>query len=490
METRAKISKSRWILTSGSVAIALALFAAPVAAQDTPAEPAPVPAEPAPAEPAPVPAEPAPAEPTPAEPTPAPEDGAGSDPTPVDPALPVPENDPLADEGEGETAPEGDVSVPRSGRYANQPDFKPPSVQWGNVRDAEKRLDVAIKDHAEKVDQVRSLRIGEKALRHRLTDLDEQFQQTIVELEAAEQRLRARALNAFTAADTKAGSVSVLDHDDLLEARSQQFLVETAFKVDQASIEEIVRLKGQLDDEALQAFDRLSRVVETINRMQQVVTELAAVIEQAELEADVFRAGSEFFVADVVFPIDGPYDLPLIDSWGYPRAPGTPDEHWHEGIDIFAPKGTPLVASERGVATRVGIAELGGLRVWVQGESGTKWYYAHMSAIAEGLEVGDVVEVGDLLGYIGNSGNAVGTPDHVHMQIHPGGGRPANPYPILKVVSDRELAAAALLEQAEAEAEAGTATDSDTDGTSSEPVGVGTREQTRGVPIGFGSLLN
>ena len=438
-------------LRATSIAVAIVLFGAvvfgaPVAAQDSTPEPT---APPAPAaEPAPVP-EPAPAE---GDAPPATE-GEGETPA-VNPDLPVPANDdPLASEGEGEEVPADVVPVPRSGRYANQPDFKPPSVQWGSVRDAQNRLAAAVEEHVRSVNQVRSLRISEKGLRFQLKDLGEESQQTIAELEAAETRLRARALNAFTSADTSTASVSALDHDDLLEAQAQQFLVESAFKVDRATIEDIIRLKAKLNKQSLDAFDRLSRVVETTNRMQLVVTELAGVVEQAELEVEVFKAGSEFFVADLVFPVNEPYDLVLIDSWGFPRAPGTADEHWHEGIDIFAPKGTPIVASERGVATKVGVAELGGLRVWVQGESRTKWYYSHMSAIAEDLEVGDVVEVGDLLGYAGQSGNAAGTPAHLHMQIHPDGGRPVNPYPILKVISDRERAEAAALQAEGDEAE-------------------------------------
>ncbi len=518
MSKRAKRVKMSIAVKAASVAIALVLFGAPVAAQEaepeptTPAAPAPEPAPepaPAPAEgeaPAPEP-EPAPAPAEGEAPAPAPADGEtpAEGEAPVDPNLPVPENDdPLADEGEGEEAPAEDVPVPRSGRYANQPDFEPPTVQWGNVRDAENRLAIAIEEHADAVNQVRSLRISEKGLRVKLKDLGEEAQETIAKLEAAENRLRARALNAFTSADTSTASVSALDHDDLLEARSQQFLVETAFKVDQATIEEIIRLKGDLNDQSLEAFDRLSRVVETINRMQLVVVELAGVIEQAELEVEVFKAGSEFFVADLVFPVYEPYDEVLIDSWGYPRAPGTPDEHWHEGIDIFAPEGTPIVAAERGVATKVGTAKLGGLRVWVQGESGTKWYYSHMSAIAEGLEVGDVVEVGDLLGYIGHSGNAVGTPDHLHLQVHPDGGRPVNPYPILKVISDHERAEAAALEAklAEEERRADEESDSDTDPVQNlgEFGPLEDRAEGEGIednvadgwdaPVGFGNILN
>ena len=127
---------------------------------------------------------------------------------------------------------------------------------------------------------------------------------------------------------------------------------------------------------------------------------------------------------------------------------GTADAHWHEGIDLFAPAGTPLLATERGIVTKIGSGRLGGLRLWLRGESGTDWYYAHLSGFAPKLSEGQVVEAGDVLGYVGTTGNAVGTPPHLHMQVHPNGGDPVNPYPLLKVVSDRELA---ILEALEAE---------------------------------------
>jgi murein DD-endopeptidase MepM/ murein hydrolase activator NlpD len=116
---------------------------------------------------------------------------------------------------------------------------------------------------------------------------------------------------------------------------------------------------------------------------------------------------------------------------------GTPDEHWHQGIDIFAPAGTPLLAAERGVVTRVGSGRLGGLTVWLRGGSGTAWYYAHLQSHQPGLEPGTEVEAGDVIGYVGNSGNAVSTPPHVHLEIHPVGGGPVNPYPLLNVLADR-----------------------------------------------------
>jgi murein DD-endopeptidase MepM/ murein hydrolase activator NlpD len=114
---------------------------------------------------------------------------------------------------------------------------------------------------------------------------------------------------------------------------------------------------------------------------------------------------------------------------------GTVYEHWHEGTDIFAPSGTPLLAVERGVVSRMGNAVLGGITLWLKGESGTSYYYAHLSAYAPGITAGMVVEPGTVLGFVGNTGNAATTPSHLHFEVHPGDGPPINPYPLL-VVAD------------------------------------------------------
>ena len=115
---------------------------------------------------------------------------------------------------------------------------------------------------------------------------------------------------------------------------------------------------------------------------------------------------------------------------------GSSYEHAHRGTDILAPRNTPLLACERGIITRVGTDVLGGNKIWVKGESGTYYYYAHLESFAEGMVDGTVVEPGDVIGYVGTSGNAQGGPPHVHYEIHPNGGPAVNPYPLLKVVDD------------------------------------------------------
>ncbi len=127
-----------------------------------------------------------------------------------------------------------------------------------------------------------------------------------------------------------------------------------------------------------------------------------------------------------MFPIAG--DCEFIDSWGYPRSGG----RWHQGADIFATHGTPVVASENGTLDGVGSGTLGGIKLWVNGESGNEYYYAHLAAYAPDVRDGKKVRAGEVIGYVGDTGNAKGTSPHLHFEIHPGGAGPANPFPLLK----------------------------------------------------------
>ncbi|MFC4426436.1 M23 family metallopeptidase [Deinococcus navajonensis] len=117
----------------------------------------------------------------------------------------------------------------------------------------------------------------------------------------------------------------------------------------------------------------------------------------------------------------------LVDTWGGARSGG----RRHEGIDIFAPRGTPIQATTRGLVLNVGPNALGGRTVMVLGPGGQRHYYAHLERYVPGLERGDWIGAGDLVGYVGNSGNARGTPPHLHYGIYTAGGA-INPYPLLR----------------------------------------------------------
>ena len=115
------------------------------------------------------------------------------------------------------------------------------------------------------------------------------------------------------------------------------------------------------------------------------------------------------------FPVAG--TVWYTDDWLFPRM--GPPPHLHEGTDIFAPMGTPIVASGPGVIGGKGETTLGGTSLWVSGDDGTGFYYTHLSAYADGVELGTRVEGGTIIGYVGNTGNAITTPPHVHFEIHP-----------------------------------------------------------------------
>lgn len=118
----------------------------------------------------------------------------------------------------------------------------------------------------------------------------------------------------------------------------------------------------------------------------------------------------------------------FTDTWGAPRSGGRS----HQGVDMLGARGTPLVAIESGTVRRMGNGGLGGITVWLRGTSGDEFYYAHLDGWAEGLRVGQEVNVGDLLGYMGTSGNAPDYIPHLHFEYHPGGGSAVNPYPLVK----------------------------------------------------------
>ena len=121
-------------------------------------------------------------------------------------------------------------------------------------------------------------------------------------------------------------------------------------------------------------------------------------------------------------PLDSRVRPRYVNTWGAPREGG----RRHQGIDIFAPRSTPVLSTTRGIVTQVGTNSLGGQVVWVLGPGLESHYYAHLDRFA-GIKVGDIVQPGDVLGYVGRTGNARGTPFHLHYGIYRRG-RAENPY--------------------------------------------------------------
>ena len=114
-----------------------------------------------------------------------------------------------------------------------------------------------------------------------------------------------------------------------------------------------------------------------------------------------------------VFPVYG--DSAYGDTFGAPRA----DVTWHHGDDIFAPLGAPILAVADGTVFSVGWNKIGGWRLWLRDRGGNEFYYAHLSAYSPYALNNAQVRAGTVLGFVGNTGDAEGTPYHLHFEIHP-----------------------------------------------------------------------
>ena len=121
----------------------------------------------------------------------------------------------------------------------------------------------------------------------------------------------------------------------------------------------------------------------------------------------------------------------FADTWQYDRGGG----RRHMGLDIIAPTGTPVYASLTGKVSQVYVdapGSLSGNGLKIALPNGTYVFYAHLTALADGIQLGVPVTAGQLIGTVGSTGNAA-TP-HLHFEIHPGGGAAINPYPIVKAM--------------------------------------------------------
>lgn len=203
---------------------------------------------------------------------------------------------------------------------------------------------------------------------------------------------------------------------------------------DVARVEELKAVAEESLNRVNELLDEAQHNLESTDQAyQQAVAKYEAEQERLRLEEERRKArkdagtGGGRAVDGLVCPSSAPRSF--MNDWGFPRSGG----RTHKGTDIFAPYGAPVYATTSGVV-RAKIGGLGGITIWLNGDDGNGYYYAHLSEWADGIETGVRVSQGELVGYVGDSGNAEGTSPHTHFQIHPGNGSPINPYPTLKSI--------------------------------------------------------
>jgi murein DD-endopeptidase MepM/ murein hydrolase activator NlpD len=185
-----------------------------------------------------------------------------------------------------------------------------------------------------------------------------------------------------------------------------------------ADTEELTKVRSRLEDESSLLQRRFEEATAEYNKMKERLAAAAAA-----------EAGGVFLTSGgMACPIAAPNSF--IDSWGYPRSGG----RTHEGTDMMAAAGAPVVAITDGRITFEGYGSSAGNWLILSGDDGNAYWYMHNR---KNLVSGGRVRAGEQIATVGDTGNAIGGPPHVHFEYHPRGGGPVNPYPLLSEVCRR-----------------------------------------------------
>jgi murein DD-endopeptidase MepM/ murein hydrolase activator NlpD len=237
--------------------------------------------------------------------------------------------------------------------------------------------------------------------------------------------------------------------DNPLDAARRQKLLEEANARDNEAVARLAQVQDDLRRRRKDVDERRAEQAAVLDQLQAEARRLeseltAAQRAQVGIEEEVRRdaaerqareraaassrpssgGGGSTPVGGLICPIRGP--VSFVDTWGAPRGGG----RTHEGVDLMSPRGTPNVAVVSGTVTMKS-GEVSGNGVHLQGDNGDLYYYFHLDAYEGGPRH---VSQGEVVGYVGNTGDASGGPTHTHFEIHPGGGGAVNPYPAVRAV--------------------------------------------------------
>ena len=226
------------------------------------------------------------------------------------------------------------------------------------------------------------------------------------------------------------------------KSRERQAVLEEKKRAQAETTAELEALQAEMNEKFSAASGEYQRLTDQVVKLRAEVREAeeeaaraaaaakAAAEKAAAAKAQAARSnysGGTVQSGSFVFPVQGPHSF--IDSWGAARSGG----RTHKGTDILAARGTPVVACVGGVISRTTPTDigLGGITVWLKGDNGYSYYYAHLDGIASGIRRGVSVSAGALLGWVGSTGNA-GSCNHLHFCSYTSSGTPTNPYATLR----------------------------------------------------------
>jgi len=286
-----------------------------------------------------------------------------------------------------------------------------------------------------------------ESLGARITESEANLDQAQRRAEELKEVVRHRAVFAYTHAGS-VNSVPILESGDLTDAVRKTRLLDLVNRRDDSAIQELAALrddlraqqdelrrqrasaqqvKDQLEAKSHSLQEQLAKAAKARDALaSKLSSEQAAGAELARLRAS---SGGSYGVGQVIVnPGGGPFQCPVYgaaysDNYG-PRGSG-----FHYGIDMFAPDGAPEVAVKAGYVNFVPNEGGGGNTVYLSANDGNVYFYAHLSAYVGGPRP---VAQGEVLGYVGSTGNAAAP--HLHFEIRLGGanGERINPYPTLR----------------------------------------------------------
>ena len=301
------------------------------------------------------------------------------------------------------------------------------------IEQAKKRLNAL-------VERVQNAETREAVLADKITKLDRELRKTDKELGAIRARYAVRARAAYQTGLGGDTLVVMMSTDDPSSVIERLDLFNAASRADDQLLRHGAILNRRLNDQ---------RAVLAAARREAAQVERSLAADEREVRALLDRLYREDAARDRAAAaasrarnsvramprasrsarLVGRYSCPVgpshafRDTWGAPRSGG----RTHKGVDIFAPYGSPSYAVTDGVITRTSSGGNGGLALYLRGNDGNEYYYAHMSAILS--SPGQRVSAGTQIARVGDSGNARGMSPHTHFEVHPGGGYPVNPYP-------------------------------------------------------------
>jgi murein DD-endopeptidase MepM/ murein hydrolase activator NlpD len=308
--------------------------------------------------------------------------------------------------------------------------------------EAQEKAQAALAARQRTFDRLFDLRAGEArrfeallgetaALEARLAAVDADRRVQEGRLLDAKDRLKRLAVARYMATPV-APLNHALDAPDFIDLSRRLAMLNAVGDADNGRAEEYVRASRSATTEFERVNAELGRKRGDLEASRVSLQKADAALLSGKAQLLSSQAGGLVVAGGLAFPVAGPHSF--TDTFGAPRMTGTAFAHLHEGTDVFALPGTPLVAIERGVLIGVGSDVLGGTKLWLVGATGTRYYYAHLSAFAPGVANGKPVQAGEVVGFVGNTGNAQGTSPHLHFEAHPDGGAAINPYPLLRII--------------------------------------------------------